>query len=112
MPWSGKQFSEKHNHKLTGNAAASAGKQATTLVNKGMDEGEAIAIANKNGDKLQAKRTAASAPRSADEHMVARKSQGLSHREVAGEFGKSKSTSHRKVTNMMRNGFTPAGSAR
>lgn len=57
-------------------------------------------------------RTAASAPRSADEHMAARKSQGLSHREVAGEFGKPKSTTHRKVTNMMRNGFTPEGSAR
>jgi transposase len=33
----------------------------------------------------------------ADKHMAARKAQGLTHREVAGEFGTSKSTAHRKV---------------
>lgn len=54
-------------------------------------------------------RTAASAPRSADEHMAARKSQGLSHREVAGEFGKPKSTTHRRI---MRQGYSSDGSAR
>jgi DNA-binding transcriptional regulator YiaG len=112
MPWSGKEFAEKHNHKLTGKAATSAGKQATTLVNNGMPEGEAIAIANKHGDRLQAKRTAASSPRSADEHMAARKAQGLSHREVARDFGTSKSTAHRKVAKIMQNGYVGQGSAR
>lgn len=52
MPWPhGKDFAEKHNKKLRGEAAQKAADQATALVNKGMDEGEAIAIANKTGDK-------------------------------------------------------------
>lgn len=60
----------------------------------------------------RAARTNGSAPRSADEHMAARKGQGLSHREVGAEFGKSKSTAHRKVSSMMQKGFTQEGSAR
>ena len=52
---------------------------------------------------------AGSSPRSADEHMAQRKAQGLSHREVGAEFGKSKSTAHRKI---MRQGFVSGGSAR
>lgn len=57
-------------------------------------------------------KSAASAPKSPDEHMAARRSQGLTHREVAGEFGTSKSTAHRKVTKMMQQGYTSTGSAR
>lgn len=55
MPWNGRQFASKHNKKLHGKAASKAAEQATTLVNKGMDEGEAIAIANQTGNKLQHK---------------------------------------------------------
>jgi uncharacterized protein YdaT len=56
MPWpTGKGFASKHNKKLTGAAAQKAADQATALVNKGMDEGEAIAIANKTGNRMQKK---------------------------------------------------------
>jgi len=52
MPWpSGAGFAKKHNKKLKGAAAGKAARQATALVGKGMNEGEAIAIANKTGDK-------------------------------------------------------------
>jgi uncharacterized protein YdaT len=54
MPWTGTSFAEKHNHRLKGRAAKEAAKVATGLVNKGMDEGKAIRIANAQGDKLQA----------------------------------------------------------
>ena len=57
-------------------------------------------------------RTNGSSPRSAEEHMAQRKAQGLSHRAVAGEFGTSKSTAHRKVTKALGQGFTREGSAR
>lgn len=60
----------------------------------------------------QAKRTAGSAPRSADEHMASRRKQGLSVRETAAEFGKAKSTTHRRTGEMMRQGFVGQGSAR
>ncbi len=56
MPWDAKSFSSKHNKKLKGEAAAKAAKQATALVNKGMPEGESIAIANKTGDKAMKKK--------------------------------------------------------
>lgn len=52
---------------------------------------------------------AGSSPKSRDEHMAARKAQGLSHREIARDFGTSKSTAHRKI---MRQGFVGQGSAR
>jgi len=58
MPWpTGSSFASAHNKKLHGPAAATAAKQATTLVNKGMPEGEAIAIANKTGDKAMKKKS-------------------------------------------------------
>jgi uncharacterized protein YdaT len=47
MPWNGKQFADKHNHKLSGARADKAAKQATAMVRSGVPEGEAIAIANK-----------------------------------------------------------------
>lgn len=52
MPWSGKDFAERHNRKLTGVAAKAAAGQANALLKKGMNEGEAIAIANKTGDRV------------------------------------------------------------
>lgn len=53
MPWSGKSFAERHNNKLKGAAADKAAAQATAMVKAGVDEGTAIATANKRGDKLQ-----------------------------------------------------------
>lgn len=48
MPWSGKSFASRHNKKLSAREAKRAAKQANALLKKGMDEGEAIAIANKH----------------------------------------------------------------
>jgi uncharacterized protein YdaT len=48
MPWTGKSFSEKHNHKLHGEKAEKAARQATAMVEAGVPEGEAIATANKH----------------------------------------------------------------
>ena len=56
MPWpTGKSFAEKHNKKLIGAAADKAARMATGMVNKGMDEGKAIRIANAAGDKAMRK---------------------------------------------------------
>lgn len=53
------------------------------------------------------------------EHMARRNSQGLSMRKIADEFAVSKSTAHRYVqqhrtraNSMLRNGYTPEGTAR
>lgn len=51
MPWTPQSFAAKHNKKLKGGAAKKAAGQANALIKKGMSEGEAIAIANKTGDK-------------------------------------------------------------
>lgn len=51
MPWSGKSFSERHNHKLKGKAAEKAAAQANAILEKTGDEGMAIAVANKNAKK-------------------------------------------------------------
>lgn len=51
MPWNGKQFASKHNHKLSGSSATKAAKQATAMVKAGVPEGEAIATANKRAEK-------------------------------------------------------------
>ncbi len=58
MPWTGKSFSAKHNHKLKGEAAKKAAAQATAMVEKGVPEGVAIATANKTGNKAMAGRDA------------------------------------------------------
>jgi uncharacterized protein YdaT len=55
MPWDAKSFASRHNKKLRGKAASKAASQATALVRKGMPEGEAIAIANKTGNRLMGK---------------------------------------------------------
>jgi uncharacterized protein YdaT len=51
MPWSGKEFASRHNHKLKGKSADRAAKQANALLRSGVPEGEAIAIANKHAGK-------------------------------------------------------------
>ena len=55
MPWDAKGFTAKHNHKLKGAAASKAAAQATAMVRAGVPEGEAIATANKTGDRMQAR---------------------------------------------------------
>jgi len=47
VPWTGKAFASKHNHKLKGNVANKAAAQATAMVKAGVPEGIAIATANK-----------------------------------------------------------------
>ena len=51
MPWTGKTFKAKHNHKLNAKQADKAAKQATAMINAGVPEGEAIATANKHAGK-------------------------------------------------------------
>lgn len=55
MPWTGPSFATKHNKKLKGAAADKAARMATGMVNKGVDEGKAIRIANAAGDKAMRK---------------------------------------------------------
>ena len=52
MPWDAASFSKKHNHKLSGKAADTAARQATAMVRAGVPEGEAIATANKTGNRI------------------------------------------------------------
>jgi len=51
MPWTGKQFAERHNKKLKGEAATKAAAQATAMVREGVPEGIAIATANKQAKR-------------------------------------------------------------
>jgi hypothetical protein len=51
MPWSGKEFASRHNHKLKGAAADKAAKQANAILRSGAPEGIAIATANKHAEK-------------------------------------------------------------
>lgn len=46
------EFAKKHNHKLKGAAADKAAKEATAILQSGVPEGEAIAIANKHAKKF------------------------------------------------------------
>lgn len=56
MPWpTGSGFAAKHNKKLKGAAAQKAADQATAMVKAGVPEGEAIATANKTGNRMQRK---------------------------------------------------------
>lgn len=53
MPWkSGAAFASRHNKKLKGAAATTAKKQAEAMIKSGVPEGEAIATANKTGNRL------------------------------------------------------------
>lgn len=56
MPWTGKQFKERHNKKLTAAQAEKAAAQANAMLKEGVDEGVAIATANKNAKKSRAER--------------------------------------------------------
>lgn len=47
MPWSGKSFGSRHNHKLSGAGAAKAASIANAVLKRSGDEGMAIAVANK-----------------------------------------------------------------
>lgn len=53
MPWTGQSFAEKHNHSLNKGEAKKAAKQATAIVENGGDEGMAIAVANRQINKLR-----------------------------------------------------------
>ncbi len=55
MPWTAESF-KKHNKKLKGAAASKAAEQATAMVNAGVDEGIAIATANKTGNRMMGKK--------------------------------------------------------
>lgn len=55
MPWTGKTFGAKHNHKLNGAAATKAAAQTTAMVKSGVPEGIAIATANKHASQSRAK---------------------------------------------------------
>jgi uncharacterized protein YdaT len=48
MPWTGKEFANKHNHKLSGAKATKAAAQAGAMIKAGVPEGIAIATANKH----------------------------------------------------------------
>ena len=53
MPWAtGKQYAAAHNKKLKGAAATKAAQVATAMIKAGAPEGEAIATANKQGDRM------------------------------------------------------------
>ena len=56
MPWDAKSFAGRHNKKLTGGAASKAAEQATAMVKAGVPEGEAIATANKTGNRMMRKK--------------------------------------------------------
>ena len=51
MPWTPKQFRDKHNKKLSLPAAKAAAAQATAMIQHGVSEGVAIAVANKHAKK-------------------------------------------------------------
>ncbi len=55
MPWTGKSFAAKHNHKLKGGAATKAAEQANAMLRAGVPEGIAIATANKHANAAAAK---------------------------------------------------------
>lgn len=103
MPWTGKEFASRHNHKLKGAAATKAASQATAMVKKGVPEGIAIATANKTGDRVKS----AGSPKSRDEHM-ARVGKHQPQKATAKDFGTSQSTVSRRT---MRQGFVSGGRA-
>jgi uncharacterized protein YdaT len=52
MPFSGKDFASKHNKKLNPQAAGRAADMANAMIERGVDEGTAIATANKHGNRV------------------------------------------------------------
>lgn len=55
MPWTGPEFANRHNHKLSGGNAKKAARQANAILKKTGDEGLAIAVANKNAGRSRKK---------------------------------------------------------
>jgi len=53
MPWTPKSFRKKHNKKLTDAQAKKAAAQANAMIREGVDEGVAIATANKSAKRKQ-----------------------------------------------------------
>lgn len=54
MPWTGRQFQERHNRKLNKRGAAKASSIANAIMRDGGDEGVAIATANRYADRHSA----------------------------------------------------------
>jgi len=54
MPWTGKEFKDRHAHNLTDGQANKAAKMANAMLKHGVPEGEAIATAIKNSKKSYA----------------------------------------------------------
>lgn len=54
MPWTGESFAARHNKKLKGSAADKAAAQANAMLREGVDEGVAIATANKHAAQRKA----------------------------------------------------------
>lgn len=52
MPWTGKTFKERHNHKLSSAKATKAASIADAILKRTGDEGLAIATANKRVGRL------------------------------------------------------------
>lgn len=55
MPWTGKSFAAKHNHKLSGVVASKAAEIANHVLESTGNEGEAIATGSKYANKLRAR---------------------------------------------------------
>ncbi len=55
MPWTGKSFASRHNKSLSGAAATEAAEQANAILRSGAPEGIAIATANKQAAKRNAR---------------------------------------------------------
>lgn len=51
MPWTPQEFKSRHNHGLNKNQAKKASSIANAMLEKGVDEGVAIATANKRAKK-------------------------------------------------------------
>jgi len=56
MPWTARQYKERHDKKLSTAEAGKAAKQATAMINARVPEGEAIATANKHANKSRSAR--------------------------------------------------------
>jgi uncharacterized protein YdaT len=54
MPWTAHEFASRHNKKLRGASAKKAAEQANAMIKDGVDEGVAIATANKTGNRMHA----------------------------------------------------------
>ncbi len=55
MPWTAKQFKQRHNHSLSIGQAGKAASIAEAMMRRGVSEGIAIATANKRAKLLSRK---------------------------------------------------------